>query len=58
MILSPSALKATQFVQLCEQRGIPLVFLVNISGFMVGKDAEKGVSPPGYTSDEEGPCER
>ncbi|ORY72420.1 carboxyl transferase [Leucosporidium creatinivorum] len=42
VILSPSALKATQFVQLCEQRGIPLVFLVNISGFMVGKDAEKG----------------
>lgn len=44
VILSPAALKATQFVQLCEQRGIPLVFLVNISGFMVGKDAEKGVS--------------
>ncbi|KDE04079.1 methylcrotonoyl-CoA carboxylase beta chain [Microbotryum lychnidis-dioicae p1A1 Lamole] len=42
VILSPSALKATQFIQLCEQRGIPLVFLVNISGFMVGKDAEKG----------------
>lgn len=32
---------------LCEQRGIPLVFLVNISGFMVGTQAEKGVSHPG-----------
>ncbi|KAK4053538.1 hypothetical protein OIV83_001706 [Microbotryomycetes sp. JL201] len=42
VILSPSALKATQFIQLCEQRGIPLVFMVNISGFMVGKDAERG----------------
>lgn len=54
VILSPSALKATQFVQLCEQRGIPLVFLVNISGFMVGKDAEKGVrtsSSPRSTSE-------
>ncbi|KAK4699122.1 hypothetical protein P7C70_g7143, partial [Phenoliferia sp. Uapishka_3] len=45
ILLSPSALKASQFVQLCEQRGIPLVFLVNISGFMVGTAAEKGVSP-------------
>ncbi|BGP14854.1 hypothetical protein JCM10213v2_002809 [Rhodosporidiobolus nylandii] len=42
VLLSPSALKATQFIQLCEQRGLPLVFLVNISGFMVGKEAEKG----------------
>ncbi|KAL8292632.1 hypothetical protein RQP46_001244 [Phenoliferia psychrophenolica] len=42
ILLSPSALKATQFIQLCEQRGIPLVFLVNISGFMVGTAAEKG----------------
>ncbi|GJN87647.1 hypothetical protein Rhopal_000602-T1 [Rhodotorula paludigena] len=42
VLLSPSALKATQFIQLCEQRGVPLVFLVNISGFMVGTAAEKG----------------
>ncbi|GAA5975401.1 hypothetical protein JCM10908_005150 [Rhodotorula pacifica] len=42
VLLSPSALKATQFVQLCEQRGVPLVFLVNITGFMVGTAAEKG----------------
>lgn len=44
ILVSPSALKATQFIQLCEQRGVPLVFLVNISGFMVGTAAEKGVS--------------
>lgn len=44
ILLSPSAQKATQFIQLCEQRGIPIVFLVNISGFMVGTAAEKGVS--------------
>ncbi|GAA5825553.1 hypothetical protein JCM5353_002337 [Sporobolomyces roseus] len=42
ILLSPSALKATQFIQLCEQRGVPIVFLVNISGFMVGTAAEKG----------------
>ncbi|GAA6052056.1 hypothetical protein JCM3770_002343 [Rhodotorula araucariae] len=42
VLLSPSALKATQFIQLCEQRGVPLVFLVNITGFMVGTAAEKG----------------
>lgn len=45
VLLSPSALKATQFVQLCEQRGVPIVFLVNITGFMVGTAAEKGVRP-------------
>lgn len=50
ILLSPSALKATQFVQLCEQRGIPLVFLVNISGFMVGSAAEKGVGVPSPSS--------
>lgn len=42
ILFSASALKASQFVQLCEQRGIPLVFLVHISGFMVGTAAEKG----------------
>ncbi|GAA6060723.1 hypothetical protein JCM10212_003344 [Sporobolomyces blumeae] len=42
ILLSPSAQKATQFIQLCEQRGVPIVFLVNISGFMVGTAAEKG----------------
>ena len=42
VVLSPSALKATHFIQLCSQRGIPLVFLVNVSGYMVGEKAERG----------------
>jgi len=39
---SESALKATHFIELCCQRNIPLIFLQNITGFMVGKDAEAG----------------
>jgi 3-methylcrotonyl-CoA carboxylase beta subunit len=39
---SDSALKATHFIQLCTQRRIPLIFLQNISGFMVGEEAERG----------------
>src|SRR4051812_17655451 len=42
VLLSESALKAAHFVELCNQRGIPLVFLQNISGFMVGKEYETG----------------
>lgn len=42
VLLSPSALKATHFIELCNQRGIPLVFLVNVSGYMVGQAAERG----------------
>jgi 3-methylcrotonyl-CoA carboxylase beta subunit len=42
VLFSESALKAAHFVQLCNQRGIPLVFLQNISGFMVGKEYETG----------------
>lgn len=42
IIFSESALKATHFIELCEQRRIPLVFLQNTSGYMVGKDAEEG----------------
>ena len=42
ILFSESALKATHFIELCSQRGIPLVFLQNISGFMVGKQAEAG----------------
>ena len=42
ILFSESALKATHFIELCTQRGIPLVFLQNISGFMVGKQAEAG----------------
>ena len=42
IIFSESALKATHFIELCEQRRIPLVFLQNTSGYMVGVDSEKG----------------
>lgn len=42
ILFSQSALKGAHFIQLCTQRNIPLVFLQNISGFMVGKDAEAG----------------
>lgn len=42
ILFSESALKGSHFVQLCNQRGIPLLFLQNISGFMVGKSYEAG----------------
>lgn len=42
ILFSESSLKGAHFIQLCCQRKIPLIFLQNISGFMVGKDAEKG----------------
>ena len=42
VLFSESALKAAHFIQLCDQRGVPLVFLQNISGFMVGKEYEAG----------------
>ena len=42
IIFSESSLKGAHFVELCGQRGIPLVFLQNIMGFMVGRDAEAG----------------
>lgn len=42
ILFSESSLKGAHFVELCGQRGIPLVFLQNITGFMVGKDAESG----------------
>ena len=42
VLFSESALKGAHFIELCDQRGIPLVFLQNISGFMVGSDAEAG----------------
>ncbi|KAI9205076.1 carboxyl transferase [Polychytrium aggregatum] len=42
ILFSESALKGAHFVELCSQRKIPLVFLQNITGFMVGKSAEAG----------------
>jgi acetyl-CoA carboxylase carboxyltransferase component len=42
VLFSESALKATHFMEMCNFRGIPLVFLQNITGFMVGKQYERG----------------
>jgi 3-methylcrotonyl-CoA carboxylase beta subunit len=42
VLFSASAQKGAHFVELCGQRGIPLVFLQNVTGFMVGREAENG----------------
>ena len=42
ILFSESALKAAHFIELCCQRGTPLIFLQNITGFMVGKKYESG----------------
>jgi 3-methylcrotonyl-CoA carboxylase beta subunit len=42
ILFSESAQKGAHFIELCAQRGIPLVFLQNISGFMVGRKYENG----------------
>ena len=42
VLFSESALKGAHFIELCDQRGIPLVFLQNVNGFMVGRDYEAG----------------
>ncbi len=48
VIFSESAVKGAHFVELCAQRGIPLVFLQNISGFMVGRSYEnRGIAKDG-----------
>ena len=48
ILFSESALKGAHFIQLCNQRGIPLVFLQNISGFMVGREYEtRGIAKDG-----------
>nr|WP_243731603.1 carboxyl transferase domain-containing protein [Nocardioides ochotonae] len=48
VLFSESALKGAHFVELCNQRGIPLVFLQNISGFMVGREYEnRGIARDG-----------
>ncbi len=48
VLFGESALKATHFIQLCEQRNVPLVFLQNITGFMVGKKYEnEGIAKDG-----------
>jgi len=48
ILFSDAALKATHFIQLCGQRKVPLLFLQNITGFMVGKQAEnEGIAKNG-----------
>ncbi|HEY5873832.1 MAG TPA: carboxyl transferase domain-containing protein, partial [Ilumatobacteraceae bacterium] len=42
VLFSESALKGAHFIELCDQRAIPLLFLQNITGFMVGRDYEAG----------------
>src|SRR5690606_39268399 len=42
VLFSESALKGAHFIELCTQRGIPLIFLQNITGFMVGRKYEAG----------------
>ena len=45
ILFSESAQKGAHFVQLCSQRGIPLLFLQNITGFMVGASTSTRASP-------------
>ncbi len=42
ILFSESSLKAAHFIELCDRRGIPLLFIQNITGFMVGRDYEAG----------------
>jgi acetyl-CoA carboxylase carboxyltransferase component len=42
ILFSESSLKGTHFIDLCDHRGLPIIFLQNISGFMVGKQYEHG----------------
>jgi 3-methylcrotonyl-CoA carboxylase beta subunit len=48
ILFSESALKATHFIEMCNQRNIPLVFLQNTTGYMVGREAEaRGIAKDG-----------
>jgi 3-methylcrotonyl-CoA carboxylase beta subunit len=42
ILFSQSSLKGAHFIELCDRRGIPLLFIQNITGFMVGRDYEAG----------------
>lgn len=49
VLFSDSSLKATQFIEICDKRGIPLVFLQNITGYMVGREYERrGITKDGH----------
>ena len=48
ILFSESALKATHFIEMCNQRNIPLLFLANTTGYMVGREAEaRGIAKDG-----------
>ncbi|MBI4583504.1 MAG: methylcrotonoyl-CoA carboxylase [Planctomycetes bacterium] len=48
VLFSESALKGTHFIQLCESRGLPIIFFQNITGFVVGKEfEERGIAKDG-----------
>jgi acetyl-CoA carboxylase carboxyltransferase component len=48
VLFSESSLKATHFIELCSMRGIPLIFLQNITGFIVGREYERrGIAKDG-----------
>ena len=48
VLFSESALKGTHFIELCEARGVPLLFFQNITGFIVGKEYEaRGIAKDG-----------
>jgi acetyl-CoA carboxylase carboxyltransferase component len=49
VLFPDSALKATQFIQLCDRRKIPLIFLQNINGFIIGREYERlGITKHGH----------
>ncbi len=49
ILFSESALKATQFIQLCDRRRVPLVFLQNINGYIIGREYERqGITKDGH----------
>jgi acetyl-CoA carboxylase carboxyltransferase component len=49
ILFSDSALKGTQFIQLCDRRQIPLIFLQNINGFIIGREYERlGITKDGH----------
>jgi 3-methylcrotonyl-CoA carboxylase beta subunit len=49
ILFSDSSLKATQFIQLCDKREIPLLFLQNINGYIIGKEYERiGITKDGH----------
>ena len=55
ILFSESSLKATHFIQLCEQRGIPILFLQNIAGFMIGRSyEEKGIATVQFVNKQSG----